>query len=237
MKKLWDPFENGEEYDSAQKGDVEHLYSRRNVMRFKKWNRKFHIYLGLYLLFFIWLFSVSGLLLNNPEWSISNFWPDREVTSYQQGFIRPDASGDIAIANDLMRQLDIRGEIHQTRWNLEDEVFGVQIRRPGQMLNMNADFISEIVDVEEIRVNTWGLIRMLHTFTGARGETGENRNWLLTQIWSFSMDAVAAGMIILVLSGFYMWYRLKQKFLPGLVALGLGTACCWFFLFGLAMLF
>ena len=28
------------------------------------WNRKLHIYVGLYFLTFLWLFSFSGLLLN-----------------------------------------------------------------------------------------------------------------------------------------------------------------------------
>jgi len=31
---------------------------------FERWNRKLHFYTGLFLLFFMWLFAFSGLLLN-----------------------------------------------------------------------------------------------------------------------------------------------------------------------------
>jgi len=32
----------------------------------ERWNRKLHFYTGLFLLFFLWLFAFSGLLLNHP---------------------------------------------------------------------------------------------------------------------------------------------------------------------------
>lgn len=37
------------------------------------WNRKIHIYLGLYFLFFLGLFSISGLVLNHPQWAFAQF--------------------------------------------------------------------------------------------------------------------------------------------------------------------
>ena len=41
------------------------------------WNRRVHYYLGLFLLFFIWLFAFTGLLLNHPRWQFAQFWPNR----------------------------------------------------------------------------------------------------------------------------------------------------------------
>ena len=38
------------------------------VNTFEFWNRKFHYYLGLYFLFFLWLFSLTGLMLNHQQW-------------------------------------------------------------------------------------------------------------------------------------------------------------------------
>ncbi|MDA0747822.1 MAG: hypothetical protein O2954_14970, partial [bacterium] len=54
------------------------------------WNRKLHMYAGLYFLFFLWLFSFSGLMLNHSEWEFAQFWPRRVETSSEQAF-RPPA--------------------------------------------------------------------------------------------------------------------------------------------------
>ncbi len=35
---------------------------------FEVWNRRLHYYLGLYFLFFLWLFSATGLMLNHQQW-------------------------------------------------------------------------------------------------------------------------------------------------------------------------
>ncbi len=218
---------------AEKKADYDSNHLKRTT--FRTLNRKLHIYAGLYFLLFIWLFSLSGLLLNNPEWSVSNYWPDRQVTDFQRQIIQPPENGDLAIAKNLMSQLAIRGEIHETGWGDSENEFHLQVRRPGQLLVIEANFEKNLADLTETQVNSWGIIRMLHTFTGARNQTDEKRNWILTQIWSFSMDALAAGLILMVLSGLYMWYMLSRKRIMGLIFIGLGTGCCLFFLFGITL--
>ena len=50
---------------------------RGGVDSFLVWNRRIHFYLGLYLLFFTWLFAFTGVLLNRPRWQFAQFWPNR----------------------------------------------------------------------------------------------------------------------------------------------------------------
>jgi hypothetical protein len=64
-----------------------------------------------------------------------------------------------------------------------------------------------------------------------------SRDWALTHLWAYSMDAVAVGMIYMVLSSLYMWLRLPQKRLPGAIVLGLGSLSCGLFCVGLRWLF
>ena len=41
------------------------------------------------------------------------------------------------------------------------------------------------------------------------------------------MDALAAGLIVMVLGSYYMWFRFKRRTLPlGVVTLAAGWACC-----------
>ena len=51
------------------------------------------------------------------------------------------------------------------------------------------------------------------------------------------MDAVAAGLILMVLSGFYMWYGLRQKRLLGAIVLLSGFLACGLFCIGLRWLY
>jgi len=87
-------------------------------------------------------------------------------------------------------------------------------------------------------VNLWGVIKVLHVFSGAQLDDPRNRrDWALTSMWAFSMDAVAAGLIFMVLSSVYMWLKLPHKRLPGAVALALGFLICALFCMGLRWLF
>jgi hypothetical protein len=51
------------------------------------------------------------------------------------------------------------------------------------------------------------------------------------------MDAVAVGLIVMVVSSYQMWYRLKAKRRNGWIALALGFATCGGFLSSLFWLF
>src|SRR4051812_30407058 len=86
---------------------------RRNAgfARIEKWNRKLHFYLGLYFLLFLWLFSLTGLLLNHGQWRISAAANERKETRYQRTIDLPGGATDLDRVRDVMRQLSLQGEI------------------------------------------------------------------------------------------------------------------------------
>lgn len=210
----------------------------RNIPRWIEiWNRKFHIYIGLYLLLFVWLFSISGLLLNHPKWQFAQFWSQRKQSSFEHSIQLPTETESVAKAKHLMQQLDIKGEIQQITTHPEKSQFDFRVFRPGHIIDIKADLDTKRATVEQIQVNGWGIFRALHQFDGVRmDDPKEKRDWFWTRIWSLSMDAVALGIIIMVLSGIYMWYKLLAKRRLGLIALGLGVLCCGFFVFALGWL-
>jgi hypothetical protein len=201
------------------------------------WNRKLHFYLGLYLLFFIWLFCFTGLLLNHPKWSFADFWPTRKQDTYTSPIRRPAAAGDLAQAKDVLAQLGLAGEIEWTTARADADRLDFRAGHPGTMYEIRADFARGAASVQRIRVNAWGVIRILHTFTGVRlGDTRNTRDWALTNVWAAAMDAVAIGLIVMVLGSYYMWWRLRRKRTWGTVALAAGALACGLFLIGLRML-
>ena len=74
----------------------------------RRWNKKIHIYLGLYMLLFLWLFSISGLLINHHNW-----FQDK----YEKPIQLPQGADDQAKAEDLRVQLGLSGEILRVRGN------------------------------------------------------------------------------------------------------------------------
>jgi hypothetical protein len=206
----------------------------------ERWNRKLHFYSGLFFLFFIWLFAFSGLLLNHPEWTFHESWTNRSETNYERAIKAPgpDAAGDLAQARDNMKQLGIEGDILWTTTRSDPGQIEFQVRRPGHFLFIKADWAKGRAVVRQADVNVWGIMKNLHTFDGNVVDDPRNsRDWTLTYVWAYTMDAVAAGLIYMVLSSLYMWLKLPQKRLPGAVALGLGLLSCGLFCVGLRWLF
>lgn len=201
------------------------------------WNRKLHYYLGLYFLLFLWLFSLTGLLLNNSGWRFAQFWPQRKETRYEMAIEATPAGSELARARDVMRQLNLVGEIDWPKPIQMQGRLDFSVNRPGKTNQVSVDLVQKRATVQRIDINSWGVVHVLHTFSGVRfNNPSMERDWLLTTIWVVSMDALAAGLLIMVLSSYYMWYRLKPKRKYGLLALSAGILSCGFIAAGLAWL-
>lgn len=122
-----------------------------------------------------------------------------------------------------MKQLGIDGEVESTTTRPTPDRFDFRVTRPGRTLDVKGDFGRQTAAVQEIRVNSWGIIRTLHTFTGVRSGSPQNsRDWWLTRWWAFSLDALAMGLILLVVSSLVMAYEQREKWLLAVTAVGLG---------------
>ena len=202
-----------------------------NFKLVKKWNTKLHIYFGLFSLLFLWLFAVSGVVMNHPLWFGSQ--PTRsEVSQFVE---LPAGSDDQARAEALLGQLGIDGEIIFMRPEPDHLTF--RVNRPNRRMVVDVDLSTQMAVVRTAVPNVGGVLLSLHTATGVRSiwdEPVPHRDWIMTSIWSFSIDAICVGLIFMVLSSLYMWIELKRKRLLGLLALSLGTLSCGFFVWGLA---
>jgi hypothetical protein len=191
------------------------------------WNRRLHFYLGLFLLFFTWLFALTGLLLNHPGWQFAQFWPNRIQSTTEHTIRSVTGAVDIDRARDVMRQLGIAGEVQWPAAQPSNGPFTFQVNRPGLVADVKADLQAGRATVQRTRLNAWGVMHVLHTFTGAPAADSRNRrDWTLTTVWALSMDAVATGLIVMVLGSYVMWFRLKAKRVSGMVALALGVISC-----------
>lgn len=201
------------------------------------WNKKIHIYLGLYFLLFLWLFAFTGLLLNHPLWHFAEFWPQRVETTYERSIDKLAAQGDRERAQAVVRQLGLKGEIDWPPRQPGADRLEFNVNRPGNMNRVSVDLAANRASVQHIEINAWGVMRVLHTFSGTRANNPEaRRDWSLTTLWVVAMDALAAGLIFIVLSSYYMWWRLRTKRRAGSLCLAAGVLACGFFVLGLSWL-
>lgn len=194
------------------------------------WNQKLHIYIGLYVLVFVWLFACSGLILNHPKWQFPQFWDSRKETTAEYPVRMPSAATDLANVQDLMGQLQLSGEIE--RIERKPESFEFRVAKPHEITTVTITPASERAKVQQIRWNGWGVLNALHHLTGIHGDNAAlTRNRLATWAWSVWMDVGSVGLLVLVVGGLYAWYQRKEARVAGLVVLVLGVACCGVFLF------
>jgi hypothetical protein len=201
---------------------------------FERWNRRLHFYLGLFFLLFLWLFSLTGLLLNHGQWQLAQAANERRETRSETAIDPLSGATDLERAHELMRQLHLTGEIEwpstpQQAGRLE---FGVS--RPTEAAQVRVDLTQNRASVQHFENSRLAALRIFHTFSGSRFNTANSqRDWLLTTIWVLSMDSLAGGLIVMVLGSYYMWYRLKRKRRLGAVVLAAGLLSCGVFLTGL----
>jgi uncharacterized protein len=206
------------------------MKSQSSVEFAGRWNRKFHIYIGLFLIFSILFFSFSGLILNHGRWEFTSFWKERKETKTEMQIAIPANRDSVSLIQYFKKQLNIAGEISNVK--LTSERMNFRVVKPGEVSEINIDFRSSTCVSNVIKFNWWGKIRTLHTFNGSdKNRPAIRPNWIITNVWRLVMDTTAIGLIILCITGWIMWFGVRKKFPAGLLILALGFAGAIFFVF------
>ena len=192
------------------------------------WNRRLHYYLGLYFLLFLWLFSVTGLMLNHQQWFRGLY--DRRETTYQMPIDTPIGETTLEQARDVMRQLQLEGEIE---WPASHPAahLDFSVSRPVDAAQVQVDLSAKAAYVRRFDNNKRLAFQVFHTFSGSRfAQPDTRRDWIVTTAWVLAMDALGIGLIVMVLGSYYMWWRLKKSKTIGVIVLAAGAASCIAFL-------
>jgi hypothetical protein len=194
------------------------------------WNRKLHYYLGLCFLFFLWLFALTGLMLNHQQWFRDLYARQESASEHTVETPRGHTRAEQTV--DLMRQLGLRGEIDwpgsQPAGHLD-----FNVARPNSAAQVRVDLDANRASIKEFKNGGLHAFQIFHTFSGTRfTQPSSQRDWIVTTVWVMAMDALAVGLIVMVLGSYYMWWRLKKRKALGIVALGAGFVTCLIFVTG-----
>ena len=197
---------------------------------FEVWNRKLHYYLGLYFLFFVWLFSLTGLMLNHQQWFTDLY--ERRQTVYDPEIKTPAGETREEQTRDVMRQLNLKGE---PEWPASQPVGHIDfsVARPNGAAQVRVDLNARQAYVKEFENSAMHAFQIFHTFSGTRyNQPASRRDWIVTTAWVLAMDALAAGLLVMVGGSYYMWWKLKKRKAFGVVTLLLGFSSCGLFVAG-----
>ena len=194
------------------------------------WNRMLHYYLGLYFLFFLWLFALTGLMLNHQQWFRDLYV--RQESAFERTVEPPQGQTHAEQTVDVMRQLGLRGEVD---WPASQPVghLDFNVARPNGAAQVRVDLNTKRAFVQEFKNGSLHAFQIFHTFSGTRfTQPSSQRDWIVTTVWVLAMDALAGGLIVMVLGSYYMWWRLKKRKALGIAVLGAGFAACVAFVAG-----
>ncbi|MBI4664165.1 MAG: PepSY-associated TM helix domain-containing protein [Verrucomicrobia bacterium] len=184
---------------------------------FQRLNRKIHIYAGMFSILFIVFFGLSGFILNH-RWKLWEWFPSRVETTREIAVQIPADGADLQKARAILKQINIDGELQRIVSEPTKQSFSFDVQRPGQTANVKLDTVSGKGTLKTTDLNAWSILHIMHIFSG-HGD----KNWKWANVWKFFSDLTAIIMVILAVSGFYMWLNLKTARRWGLIFLEIGA--------------
>lgn len=200
-----------------------HLFVPRrwHRVKFLKWLRRTHAWLGLWGAVLGLLFGVSGILLNHRA-QLKIPAAQTTETRLQVALPEPLPATPAALGEFLQKELDLRAPPGPPRkepakaapWGdgkvQQPERWQINFVSPKQTVLAEYWVGNRYVSVRITDPNFFAWLTWLHKGTGA------GIGWVLL------VDTLAGGLIVLALTGFLLWTRLHG---PRLLALGLIGSC------------
>ncbi len=177
-----------------------------------RWLRNTHLFVGLFSCLFLLMYGVSSVQMSHNTWFSS-----KPSTTESRVALGAGGAGDPrALARRLMEEHGLRGEIQQIRATAAGCAF--RIVRPGTVYDIDYAGLSGQAHIKTHVAAFMGMLNRLHHIGGLWHDFG------LVNAWAFFLGLVSAGLVVLGLTGIYLWFKIHTERLAGgiLLALSLG---------------
>jgi hypothetical protein len=185
--------------------------SHHRRLAFKKWSRTIHIYISMLGLLAVIFFSVTGIMLNHPDWfGFATPRVDKREGAIPEAMVKePDK---LAIVEKLRKDFSATGAMDS--FDIEDDALSISFKSPGR----HTDAVIQRADGHaEVTLESYGLngrLADLHRGTDAG------------PAWRFIIDSTAIVLLITCFTGLLLWC-LVPKWRPlGLAALAVCVVGC-----------
>jgi hypothetical protein len=192
-------------------------------MTFSHFNRRLHLYLGLALLPWFFMYGISSV-----PFAHSQLFDKRDAAKgLPLWTLRSEQSIDLQIPDDP-EALRALGASLLKQAAIEGTSFGTYRQGPNQVNVYSYSFwkstqLKYSADRKKLTVED-RRFRWDHFLTGMHARGGFEQEGVLATSWSVVVDVVCLGMILWTVSGLYMWWGLPSQRRWGWIAIFGGTA-------------
>ena len=182
-----------------------------------KTTRNIHLFLGLFAFAFLMMYGISAVQMAHNGWfKLKPSIKDWQVSIESSGGAR-------AVAAELMQKHGVRGQINQIRET--PPITRFRIVRPGTTYDVQFDPETRLA---RVRTNTAGLLGMLNRI---HHQAGISHDYGLLNVWGWFVVAVSVALVLIALSGIYLWFRIHTERVAGavllLLSLGYSLPLIW----------
>jgi hypothetical protein len=190
-------------------------------MTFAHLNRRTHLYLGLALLPWLFMYGISSI-----PFAHNQFFEQRDA---RKGLplwtLRAEYRFDVPVPDEA-KALRSLGAVLLARAGIENTSFGVYRQSPTQLNVYSYSFwkstqLKYFVDEKRVTVED-RRFRWEHFLTGMHARGGFEQEGLLQNSWSVIVDVVCLAIVLWIASGVYMWWGLPGSRRWGLLAIVAG---------------
>ena len=195
-------------------------------MTFDKFNRRTHLYLGLFLMPWLLMYGVSSFIIVHQSWFGAEKQPAWEPV-FEKEYRHPiPQDGELrAAAQDILNDCNLQGAFWVNKPNPDT----LQINRFSfwGSTRLTYSVKDQKLNAERQRMPLSQAIVRMHF----RGGFGQPTFW--DKFWGLLVDLACVGIIIWVASGLIMWWRLPRLRTWGAMAVGGGLLSFLLLLWGL----
>lgn len=183
-------------------------------MKFDLINRRTHLYLGMFLIPWFFMYGVSSLMISHHSWFRGNE-PGWDLVGEKEYQFDVDQYGDKRLAAEaILKDNDMLGAFwsnDNNRNHFEITQFNFwNVHRLRYFYNENR------LTIERQALNWDQIILRLH-FRGGFMQPG-----FWNFLWAVIVDIVCLAIILWIVSGLIMWWNLKKHRLWGAITIGAG---------------
>lgn len=177
-------------------------------MTFPHFNRRLHLYLGLALLPWFFMYGISSV-----PFAHNQFFEKRDAAKgVPLWTLRSERTLDLAVPEDPAALRRFGAALLEAA-GIEGTSFGAYRQSPTQINVYSYSFwkstqLKYFVDQKKLTVED-RRFRWDHFLTGMHARGGFEQEGFLQTSWSVVVDVVCLGMIVWIASGLYMWWTLR----------------------------
>ena len=175
-----------------------------------QWLRKLHLYAGFTVLGFLFMYFLTGYMMTHSRWFSK---PEPEVSVQTYPWNAPENMTPDQLSEYVQNQYNLRGKRQPPSVNNKGEI-SLNYVRPGYQYQATVTSDRQTLEVKTAKENIYATFVVFHRLHGYGG------GWVYN-LYILMMDLSSIALIIFVLTGICMWFKLLGKKALGWILLAI----------------